>query len=141
MSTVTAKRTGHGGGIDAGTSTKVREDEKLEFIIKPLHGKISEYWYDMLLLAVTGLAVTLPAGIVLAFANIEAGLLVVLSGLLKAPGYMIGWLIYPDGHGRGIPHLNEATAIGEFLGSFFCIFAYLAILQLYFGHLLHGGLQ
>jgi hypothetical protein len=29
--------------------------------------------------------------------------------------YIIGWAVYPDGKGKGIPHLNEVTAIGEFL--------------------------
>lgn len=116
---VVGKRTGHGGGIDAGTSEVVRDDEKLEAIIKPLHGKISEYWYDILLLAVTGIATTLVAGIMLAFLNVWAGMAVALSGLTKGPAYMIGWAIYPNGSGKGIPHLNEATAIGEFLTGFF----------------------
>lgn len=109
------KRTGHGGGIDLGTSPRIREPEALEFIIKPLHGRIPEYWYDALLLAVTGLAVTILAGLVVALADPLAGLAVALSGALKAPAYKIGRAIYPHGRGRGIPELNEATAIGEFL--------------------------
>lgn len=113
------KRTGHGGGIDLGTSGKVREDEKLEFIVKPLHGKIPEYWYDVLLLSVTGLAVTILGGTGIMCIDPEAGIVVALSGLLKGPAYMIGRAIYPRGSGRGIPHLNEATAIGEFLTGFF----------------------
>ena len=117
------KRTGHGGGIDAGTNEKEpgsgREPEKLEYLILPLHSKMPRYWYDILLLSITGLAVTLIAGIMLLFISIPYGLLVLLSGVMKGPAYMIGWRIYPKGHGRGIPHLNEATAIGEFLTGWF----------------------
>lgn len=116
---VAGKRTGHGGGIDAGTWTGERDDEALEFLIKPLHGKISEYWYDMMLLAVTGLVCTLIAGIMVMFVDVWGGLALMLSGSTKAPAYMIGWWIYPTGSGKGIPHLNEATAIGEFLTGFF----------------------
>ncbi len=132
MAAVTGTRTGHGGGIDMGTSTKERKDEALEFIIKPLHGRISEYWYDALLLAVTGLAVTIPAGLGLAFINPLAGLSVAASGLWKAVAYMIGWMIYPEGQGRGLTHLNEATAIGEFLHGFLTIAHLLFVLEYFF---------
>ncbi len=117
------KRTGHGGGIDLGHNNKEpgagREPERLEFIVEPLHGKISQYWYDALLLAVTGLAVTLVAGVIVCFVNVGAGLIIIASGPMKALAYMIGWAIYPTGDGRGIPHLDEATAIGEFLTGVF----------------------
>lgn len=112
------KRTGHGNGIDVGRMPRGK-DEALEFIIKPLHGKIPEYWYDVLLLSVTGLAVPILAGAIVAFINPLAGLFLALSGLTKGPAYMIGYAIYPTGAGKGIPYLNEATAIGEFLTGFF----------------------
>lgn len=115
LGAVIGKRTGHGGGIDLGTWTEARDDEALEFLIKPLHGRISEYWYDVLLLSVTGLMVTIMAGSIVWFVDPLAGALIILSGIMKGPAYMIGWAIYPKGSGRGIPHLNEATAIGEFL--------------------------
>lgn len=114
-----AKRTGHGGGIDLGTSTVPRKDEKLEVLTRPLRGKLSEYWYDALFLSVTGLAVTLLAGVCIAVVAPLSGLLILVSGLLKGPAYMAGWAVYPKGHGKGLPHLNEATAIGEFLTGFF----------------------
>ncbi len=117
------KRTGHGGGLDMGTSEKEpgagRDPEKLEYLILWLHDKMPRYWYDALIMAITGIAVTLPAGIVVGFLNPWAGAFLAVSGLSKAPAYMIGWAIYPDGTGRGIPHLNEATAIAEFLTGFF----------------------
>lgn len=108
------KRTGHGGGIDLGRWNKDRDPERLEFIIIRLRGRIPEYWYDVLLLSLTGLAVTLVPGILVAFVN-PWGVAIALSGILKGPSYMVGWKIYPKGKGWGIPHLNEATAIGEFL--------------------------
>jgi hypothetical protein len=113
------KRTGHGGGMDLGHSRKIREDERLEFFIKPLHGKISEYWYDALLLGVTGIATVLITAIFLCVLNPWAALLILASGAFKAAAYMIGWAIYPNWQGKGIPHLNEATAVGEFLTGFF----------------------
>ncbi|PZQ44866.1 MAG: hypothetical protein DI551_09195 [Micavibrio aeruginosavorus] len=117
------KRTGHGGGMDLGTNAKEpghgREPEALEFFILSIHGKIPQYWYDALLLAITGFAVTLLTGVVICFVDVPAGLLIAFSGLLKAPAYMIGRKIYPEGNGKGIPYLNEATAIGEYLTGFF----------------------
>lgn len=79
--------TGHGGGHDLGTYEGERTDERLEFIINPLKGRISEYWYDALLLSITGLAITLPAGI----ATFNPAL--ALSGALKGPAYMVSWAL------------------------------------------------
>ncbi len=133
----TGKRTGHGGGMDLGHNNKEpgagREPERLEFLIAPLHGKIAQYWYDALLLAVTGLAVTLVAGLIVCFVNVTAGLLIIVSGPLKALAYMIGWAVYPDGSGSGIPYLDEATAIGEFLTGVFNYAALAIAFYLVFG--------
>lgn len=115
LAAVLGKRTGHGGGLDLGRWAGPRETEKLEYLIVWLRGRIPEYWYDVLIMAITGLSVSLVAGIV------TGNIWIALSGLLKAPAYMIGWAVYPNGHGKGIPHLNEATAIGEFLTGFFCV--------------------
>lgn len=118
VSAIAGKRTGHGNGHDAGTAER-GSDEQLEFLIKWLHGRIPEYWYDMLLLAVVGFAVTLVPGVCLSFHHPFAGLALALSGLTKAPAYMIGWTIYPRGSGRGLRHLDHATAVGEFFTGFF----------------------
>jgi hypothetical protein len=75
--------TGHGGGHDLGTYEGEREDERLEFIIKPLKSKMPEYWYDMLLLSITGMAITLPAGLL----TLNPAL--ALSGLAKGPAYAV----------------------------------------------------
>lgn len=120
---VIGKSTGHGGGMDLGHSPKEpgqgREPEKLEYAILWLHGKIPQYWYDALLLGLTGLLVTVPTGMVIASVNPMAGILIALSGLTKPLSYIIGWKIYPSGSGDGPKELDEATAIGEFLTGFF----------------------
>lgn len=95
--TALAVCTGHGGGMDLGKSDKERDDETLEFIIKWAHGKIPEYWYDVILLSVTGLAITLPVGI----ATLNPWL--ALSGAMKGPAYMAA------------DNLNEGTEGGELL--------------------------
>lgn len=115
LACIAGKATGHGAGIDLGTWTQSRSDEKLEFIIKPLYGKIPEYWYDVLLLAVTGLAATLGAAIAISLTNPAAGLLCALGGALKPVGYMIGWAIWPDNR------KSYATRTGEWGAG---IFAY-----------------
>lgn len=108
------KRTGHGGGLDLGTWTKPRGDERLEFLIKPLHGKIPEYWYDALLLAVTGLAVSLVASAAIATVHPLAALPTLVGGLLKPLPYMLGWKLHPKGESSSKIHeLDEATEVGE----------------------------
>lgn len=85
-----ALQTGHGNFIDLGTWPRKPSDgeERLEFIIKPLYGKLPEYWYDFLGLMLTGVIVTLPVGIALLDWRVA------LLGLLKAPCYAVGRL-YP----------------------------------------------
>lgn len=127
------KNTGHGGGMDLAHSLKEpdngREPEKLEYLILFLHGKIPQYFYDLLLLSIIGFFSTLGCAVVMASVNPSAGLFLSFGGLLGKPlGYSIGWLIYPSGRGRGIKYLNEATAIGEFLTGFITyLFLWLAV--------------
>lgn len=75
--------TGHGRFMDLGSWGPPAKPETLEFIIRPLDRVLPGYWYDALGLAVTGLAVTLPAGIALGHPALA------LSGALKAPAYML----------------------------------------------------
>lgn len=83
--------TGHGGFMDLGTWKEPRKDERLEFIIKPLKDKISEYWYDVIGQALTGFLVTLWPGLFLfALGYYQAGAFLALAGLLKVPAYMLG---------------------------------------------------
>lgn len=86
-----ALQTGHGNFIDLGTWPQIKTmgDERLEFIIKPLWRKISDYWYDFSGLVLTGLVVTLPIGIALHSPDIA------IMGALKGYAYAIGRLVYP----------------------------------------------
>lgn len=81
--------TGHGGFHDLGAWFKKRAAERLELLIRWLRNDLPRYWYDALGLAVTGIAVTIPAGIATGDPILAA------SGALKAPAYMIaaklGW--------------------------------------------------
>jgi hypothetical protein len=101
--------------MDLANYKKPREPETIEPIIKYWHEKIPEYLYDVIGTALTGLIVTLPVGIYMAlfghyhyvevFSSNEynaylPGILVGLSGLLKSPGYMIGWALF-KGTGAG----------------------------------------
>jgi len=74
--------TGHGRGMDVGETDK-GEPERLEFLIGWLKPYVPLYWYDMALLSITGLAVTLPAGIA------THDPLLALSGALKGPAYAV----------------------------------------------------
>lgn len=108
---------GHGRNMDLSYSHKPNdtvEPEWYEFLIKPFQGKMSEYWYDVLGMAVSGLTYTLICGIV------TLNPFIALSGILKAPAYMIGWDTYNKGWLRKFPkHFREGTEIGEFLTGFF----------------------
>jgi len=128
------KRTGHGGGIDMGTYPHPRDPEKLEYLIIKLRGRIPEYWYDALLMSITGLAVSLVSGIVFAV-NIDllSGALLAVSGATKGLAYMLGWAIFPKGH-DGNPHdseFDEATELAEF---FTGLFGWLILCVIAFNH-------
>jgi len=99
--------TGHGHNMDVGHSDDRDVDyERYEFLIKWLHGKIPEYWYDALGMAVGGIWMTL----------FTFNPILIASGALKAPAYMIGWWM----HDRGIRNKYiYATSVGEFLTGFF----------------------
>ncbi len=74
--------TGHGRALDMG-DTDIGEPERLEFIIRPLHGRIPLYWYDLILMSITGLAITLPAGM----ATLNP--LLAASGAFKGAAYAL----------------------------------------------------
>jgi hypothetical protein len=80
--TTLAVSTGHGRGMDLGETDK-GDPERLEFIIAWLKPHVPLYLYDPALLAVTGLAITIPAGV----ATLNP--FIALSGLLKGPAYAV----------------------------------------------------
>lgn len=124
MITTLTTLTGHGNGMDMGKAPRGEEDETLEFVVKWIHGKIPEYWYDVILMAWLGLTISLPAAIATLNPVIAA------SGILRSPAYMIGWAMHDNlpkvqkEHSNGeiyygikyLPrHFDVATEIGEFL--------------------------
>jgi len=84
--TVLALVKGHGHNMDLGDWPHDADYEWYEFH-KPLHGRISEYWYDVIGMCISGLTYTLPSGI------ISLNVWLAISGILKAPAYMIGWKV------------------------------------------------
>lgn len=122
---VIGKRVGHGSGIDLGRAQKIEPPRNLlDSLISKICWKRPPYQRDIIFLAATGQMTTFLPALVVSFINLPAALALAVSGALKGPAYMIGWAIYPQGSGRGIAGLNEATAMGEFLTG---VFAYLGI--------------
>jgi hypothetical protein len=83
------KSTGHGNWFDMATMPQGTR-ERLEFIIRPLYGKIPEYWYDALGLLLVGIT-AVSGGLLIAFYDPLGALLILLAGCMKPIGYMIGW--------------------------------------------------
>lgn len=110
---------GHGHNMDLGSYEGEAEYEVYEKYTGyyKLHGKIPEYWYDVGGVAISGLLITLPL--------IFVSPVLAFSGVLKAPAYMIGWLMHPnydDGKIKisiGKFTIDSATAWGEFLTGVF----------------------
>lgn len=118
------KASGHGGGMDLAHNSKEpgegREPEKLEYLILWLHGKISQYKYDALLLVLCGLASVSGAMLVFSYVNPWFGAIIALGGALKALAYSIGWFLADKTLLDTNPKdFDEATEIGEFLSGFF----------------------
>lgn len=128
--TVIAILKGHGRNMDLGTFDNSSRPEGVkaewyEFLIKGLYGKIPEYWYDALGLAISGLTYTLPVGLAVALGVdglFMPGMLVALSGALKSLGYMVGRPFetktkiddYIEPRVERIVRLSDPTSWGEF---------------------------
>lgn len=85
--TTAAWLTGWGNWYDLAHAKRGKKDERTEFAVKWLYGKIPEYWYDVIGMAWRGALISLPAGIAC------QNPILALSGALMAPAYMIGWVI------------------------------------------------
>ena len=73
---------GHGNNMDLGEGDA--SPEWYESVMRWLKPKVPLYWYDCAGMAVSGLTYTLPAGI------LTLNPILALSGILKAPAYMLG---------------------------------------------------
>ena len=124
------KATGHGQYMSLGTVWKPIKPEKLDWVVRlwfgvdprtrnPLLEPEDIYDRCLLGLAVTGVAAVIGGVIALGYLNPIAGLILAIGGALKAVSYTIGWYLYPSGKGKGLPQLNEATQVGEFLTGLF----------------------
>lgn len=88
---------GYGRGISLEKPNMIGEPEKIEFLIKWLQPHISVYWYKVSILSLSGLLITLPAGL------LTLNPIVALSGLLKGPAYALSF------------KLGKGTEGGEYL--------------------------
>lgn len=128
------KRTGHGGGMDLAHSPKEpnagREPEKLEYLMLWLHGKIDQRLYDLILVTLTGVAVTFVSAVIcFCYGLIIPGIILLIAGAAKGLAYEIGWRLFDVEAGAGRvnghtmlrypQHLDHPTAIGEFLTGIF----------------------
>lgn len=100
--------TGHGNWFDLGTMPS-GSLERLEFIIIKLRGRIGEYWYDVLGMALKGTASI--SGVFLILPQ-EPWLVAafILGALLTPVSYMIGWSLWSS---------PRSTEFGECLSGFF----------------------
>lgn len=121
------KGTANGGGNDLGTNPKEpnagRDIQPVEYLIYPwLYNRISRYWYDAVLMALTGLVAVIIPSLVIGWVNPVSGLLVALGGLCKGFAYMIGWKMFPK------PADDRNTETGEILtGAFAGLFLGIAV--------------
>jgi len=102
------KATGNGSFRDMGHSDNPHDPEKIEYLILPLHGSISEYFYDLLGNILLGVGSVLGLVIVLSFVNPIVAVAMLIGGASKAIGYMIGWTLK-----------SNQTGVGELLSGFF----------------------
>ena len=119
------KRNGTRVFLDLGEyKGEVRKPHKLEALMGPLKGRVSDYWYDFIGLGLKGFFISLLPCAIVAYTNYQAALWVLIGGLLQPLGYAIGKKL-------GFEHY---TAVGEFLtGAFAWGFIALAIRGVYFG--------
>lgn len=107
--TAVALATGHGQYMDLGRFDGVGGKETLDFIVEWVWGEDvgGNYWRDLFGLCLTGIVITLPAGLALLwFREWIAGVVIGLSGLLKGLAYALSWAVGFD------------TAGGEYLTGF-----------------------
>ena len=122
---VAATLKGHGNNMDLGHYDKPAEPEWYEFLIKGYKGKFSAYWYDFIGITLSGLTITGVPGLMISFFDPILGVVIGISGALKGPAYMLGWLMHPKYDNGPIKlkigkfTLASATEWGEFFTGLF----------------------
>lgn len=119
--------TGHGRGQSLKEPLK-GSPEKIEILISWAQKYLSVYWYKVLIISVCGIAMAL-GGVVgsLLMGHWLAALSFFLAGAFSPVAYMVGYIIYPNQYGRGLPYLNKATEIGEFFSGFIIFLPFLLL--------------
>lgn len=117
------KNTGFNGFFDMGNMDNLERrrpgiERKIYLIEKPifwLYGKISNFWYDFIGMAIKGLVIVLPVSISFAFVNLNAAFMISMVGLLGFPiSYTIGHKLHKHKWFRSLPYdINHHTAFGE----------------------------
>ncbi len=118
LGAVLGKRTGHGAWMDMATSPKTWAREKLDVMIEWARPHLTPYGYDLLGISLSGLAITIaPALACVAFGQGDAGIALIVSGLMKGLAYSKAFE-WPDY--REMPDdVNEPTELGELLTGLF----------------------
>lgn len=89
--------------------------------LKPLKGKISDFWYDFTGNAILGFFhASAGAVALLAFGWIIPAILLLSGGVARSLAYSIGWALIPNYSKPEWPDaINQATKIGEILSGVF----------------------
>lgn len=106
---------GHGDWIDMGHSTNSDPGEWLNRIVNFFVKNPTSWLHDAVGMTLSGLFMTLPLGIAMAFICPFMGLLFALSGVPKVFAYIIGWIIFDRWGNIGPKHFKAGVEISEFL--------------------------
>lgn len=107
------KRNGTRVFFDMGTwEAEPREPHKLEYFMKPLKGRVSEFTYDFIGLFLKGFLTTIVTAALVGYCYPLFGVYILVGGLMQPIAYSAGWYIgiYP-------------TETGEHLNGFFAWFS------------------
>jgi hypothetical protein len=116
------KRMGTAPFLDMGYDREPTDKTSIiVWALKPLKGKISDYWYDFIGNAVLGLFHASAGALALiCFGWYVPAILLLLGGLARSGAYAIGWAIIPNFRNENLPApISAATQIGEILSGVF----------------------
>lgn len=116
------KRAGTSPFLDAGHDQNPNNKKSIfVYLLKPLKGKISDYWYDIIGISLVGfIEYVFTAILLLYFHHTAAGIFALGYGLIyKGSAYAIGWAIIPDYEGTIFGRKVLSTEISEYLSGGF----------------------